>query len=420
MEVENKNMNYKSLSVGIIGGSISGCAMAIELSRLGFNVSIFEKKQDKDIIDRGSGICIPANLVQTLMDRDLVDTDSKFLQCNAIPRIWKTEKEERFGSIFWKQAGALAATNWAHLYKNLRKRVPEGVYHINQKVTSIKELPNSKVEVTLSDGERHLYDLLICSDGYLSLGRETLFPEATLNYSGYVLWRVNISEADLKVTEGLDPIEGVVAWPGFKGGLGVFYIIPGFDGSVEKGKRRLTCAFYQVVPPEELPTKLTDKYGNVRQGSISLGDLPDATVQYLKKFARENFPGYYADIICDASHSNFALQVIYDYNPPVHFKGRICLSGDAGSLSRPHAASGVLKCIFSAIKMAEKMKISPDLTLAIEKWNAEVSAEGERQFMIGKQTGEALILKGLDWSTMDAISMENLWKSIVTIKPCYT
>ena len=60
------------LRVGIVGGSIAGCAAAIELERAGCEVTIFERSTGS-LKDRGAGIGIPFALLELLQERDLFD-----------------------------------------------------------------------------------------------------------------------------------------------------------------------------------------------------------------------------------------------------------------------------------------------------------------------------------------------------------
>ena len=54
-------MSIEGSSVGIIGGSIAGCASAIALSRLGCAVTVLERSSS-GLKDRGSGIAVPVPL----------------------------------------------------------------------------------------------------------------------------------------------------------------------------------------------------------------------------------------------------------------------------------------------------------------------------------------------------------------------
>ena len=48
-----------SLRIGVVGGSISGCAAAIEMSRAGYEVTVFERSA-KALKGRGAGIGTPS------------------------------------------------------------------------------------------------------------------------------------------------------------------------------------------------------------------------------------------------------------------------------------------------------------------------------------------------------------------------
>ena len=56
----------KKLKVGIIGGSIAGCTTAIELSRVGCEVTLFERTGD-ELKDRGAGIGVPPSIIDTFI-----------------------------------------------------------------------------------------------------------------------------------------------------------------------------------------------------------------------------------------------------------------------------------------------------------------------------------------------------------------
>jgi 2-polyprenyl-6-methoxyphenol hydroxylase-like FAD-dependent oxidoreductase len=60
------------MRVGIIGGSIAGCATATLLHRAGHNVIVFERSES-DLVSRGAGIGTPTALWQDMVARGLID-----------------------------------------------------------------------------------------------------------------------------------------------------------------------------------------------------------------------------------------------------------------------------------------------------------------------------------------------------------
>ena len=398
------------LRVAVVGGSIAGCTAAIELVRLGCAVTLFERTGE-ELKDRGAGIGVPPSVIDTFITRDLVDADTPYFSSHAFTRLWRTARERRYGYLAWDQPASLALLNWGVLYRNLRKRVPEHVYHTERRVVALHEHGDGPVAVELAGGAVHEFDLVVCADGYASLGRRTLFPEVAVQYAGYVIWRGFLPEQELEESQ---PLEHGVRCLGYPGGHGIFYFVPGPDGSVAPGERLVNWGMYLPVAERTLPDFLTDKEGKAREGSLPPGAMPPATEMSLKQKARTCVPDYYAEIVTKCE--NTFVYAIYDCQVPAYRKGRICLAGDAGAYARPHSAAGALKGINDAIALAEALRTHRSLDEALADWDRTQTETNNNLVRFGNQLGRALVTEIPDWSSMDATGMEKWFTSIVTIR----
>ena len=404
------NRAARGLRVGVVGGSIAGCTAAIELLRLGCDVTLYERTGE-ELKDRGAGIGVPPSVIDTFVNRDLVDADIPYFSSQVFTRLWRTEQEQRYGYLAWDQPASLALLNWGGLYRNLRKRVPDEVYQTERRVVALHDRGGERVSVELGDGATSDFDLVVCADGYTSLGRRTLFPEVSIQYAGYVLWRGFLLEQD--ITESA-PLERGVRCLGYPGGHGIFYFVPGPHGLVAPGKRLINWGIYVPVTESVLADFLTDKEGNRRDGSLPPGAMPLSTETSLKEQAHERIPEYYAEIV-DKSQDTFVYG-IYDCQVPAYCKGRICLAGDAGAFARPHSAAGALKGINDATALGEALKSHPSVDAALSQWNKVQTETDNNLVRFGNQLGRALVTEIPDWSKMDASSMEKWFTSIVTIQ----
>src|SRR5262245_35149249 len=163
--------------VGIVGGSIGGCAAAVSLSRGGWDVEVFERSDD-ELVGRGAGIVTITPFLDALIDRDLIGADLR--RFDARPMRWVgRDATSPAGRVFGSDPPRSPASvlTWGDLYTHLRRRVPPAAYARGQTVAAI-ELAAHGASLRLADGSRRHYDLVVCADGYRSLGRSTLFPEA--------------------------------------------------------------------------------------------------------------------------------------------------------------------------------------------------------------------------------------------------
>ena len=410
----NSNTNLSSnLQVAIVGGSIAGCACAIELIRSGCNVTLFERSGD-ELKDRGAGLGIPSDTVDMFIERNLVDRDLPRFSVPYFYRIYKSDQQPRLGYRAWDQRTAMTAVNWGELYRNLRKRVPDSIYNSNRNVIAIEEKDSDNVILKLDNGEKALFDLVICADGYSSLGRTTLYPQIELQYAGYVLWRGFINEAQLRESE---PLETGIHCTGFPGGHGIFYLVPGADGSVDKGKRLVNWGVYLSIDEQNLGDFLTDKTGRQHHGSLPPGAMPIETELKMKARVLECLPTFYSEIT-EKSIDTFAY-VISDCEVPAYRKGRVCLVGDAGAFARPHSGAGALKGVNDAVALGASLRSNNQIEESLDIWSSERSAVNNELARFGNQLGRALVKEIPDWSKMNAKEMEQWYSSIVTIKSNY-
>jgi 2-polyprenyl-6-methoxyphenol hydroxylase-like FAD-dependent oxidoreductase len=220
-----------------------------------------------------------------------------------------------------------------------------------------------------------------------------------------VLWRGVLPEQELADSE---PLEGNLNRVSYPEGHGVFYFVPGKDGSVKEGERWVNWAIYICMPEAELAQFLVDRDGRQRTGSIPPGLMRPEVEERLKTLVRETFPPYHSAIV-DGSHDTFA-QPIYIADVSSYHKGRICLIGDAGAVAQPFTAGGVFKGMNNALDMAEALATRAGVDEALAEWSATETATGKRLTTLGVQLEKALIWNIPDFAKMDETGMRSWWE----------
>lgn len=386
--------------------------MAAELAAIGCRVTLFERSGEA-LKDRGAGIGVPTTVLETFIADGLVDADLPHFPAPAFLRITRTADEPRYGRLAWRQPAKMAALNWGALYRNLRARVPPGAYRTRQQVVDCVDW-EGRPELRFADGGSASFDLVVFADGYQSLGRQLLFPDAKLVYAGYVLWRGQLPESAL---EESPPLEVGIRCVGYPGGHGIFYFVPGGGNSVAPGQRLVNWGVYVQVPADALAGFMTDRDGVPHDGSLPPGMMPRATEAALKAKLAPQMPDYYAEIL-QRAQDTYAYG-IYDCLVPAYRRGRVCLAGDAGAFARPHTGAGAQKGINDAVALRRALDGGGSLEEALAAWDAERTAANNQAVRFGMQIGEALVLDIPDWSTMDEAAMQAWFSEVVTIRSDY-
>ena len=398
------------LNIGIVGGSIAGCSAAILLGRAGHQVQVFERSRGQ-LVGRGGGIGTSGPVLQALIEQDIIDSDFPHLSTTEMPFIIRTAEHDYEGYSPWGMPINLKAFHWSTLWNNLRKRVPDDRYHQGMETIDARRNSTDGVSLTFADHKTADFDLVIFADGYQSLGRRLLFPDAELIYRGYMLWRGLLPESEVQDSAVLGSTMPRISYPKLPGNF-VPYFVPSQSGSIKQGERLVNWAAYIPMPESELRTFMVDREGQSLAGTIPPGRMRSKAEDYLKQLMRENLPTYYGEIA--KRSQNTYIQLIYTAQLPAYHVERICVIGDAGMVAQPFTGSGVFKGYNNVKDLLSALESQNSLDDALQQWGREQVRIGNRLLALGEQMEQAFIWNSLDLATADAAATEAWWKKAVT------
>lgn len=335
------------MRVGIVGGSIAGCAAAALLHRAGHDVTVFERSES-GLVSRGAGILVLTAAWQDMTARGLLDETVPACRAGysrCVTRAAGTGRQRWLGDV---QLSSMLF-NWAHLYQSLRRRVPDGLYRGGVAVERIDAAPHGTT-LHLHPGGSLDFDLVVCADGYRSLGRGLIDPGAAPAYRGIVLWRGLIPEPDI----GAGALGGCdLVRPVYQGGHGVAYYVPGPGQGTGSGDRLLMWGYYLQVPESALASVLVDDQERQQSGSVPFGKVHPEVRAALESRLAGLLPSPLFDLVQQSGNSS--IQAIYSFVPRAYARDRLCLVGDSGTLIPPFAGSGVLRAVASAASLADAL-----------------------------------------------------------------
>jgi 2-polyprenyl-6-methoxyphenol hydroxylase-like FAD-dependent oxidoreductase len=349
------------MRVGIIGGSIAGCATAALLHRAGHDVIVFERSES-GLVSRGAGIVTATAAWQDMMAHGLID--GTLPACRAgysrfVTRAPGTGQQRWLGDVQM----SFTLLNWAHLYQRLRRRVPDDLYRSDAAVEQIEATPHG-TRLHLLPGGSSDFDLVVCADGYRSLGRGLIDPGAAPVYRGMVLWRGLLPERDIRV----DALDGCdLLRPVYQGGHGVVYYIPGSGQSTERGKRLLMWGYYLQVPESTLASVLVDDQERQQSSSVPFGKVHPEVRAGLESRLAGLLPPLLFELVQQSGNSS--VQAIYSFVPRSYARDRLCLAGDAGTVFPPFTGSGVLRAVADATSLTDALANAPAVDDALRRWS---------------------------------------------------
>jgi 2-polyprenyl-6-methoxyphenol hydroxylase-like FAD-dependent oxidoreductase len=390
------------MRVGIIGGSIAGCSAAALLHRAGHDVTVFERSES-GLVSRGAGILMVTPSWQDMTARGILDGTVPACRVGYsrfVTRAAGTGEQRWLGDV---QVSTMLF-NWAHLYQSFRRSVPDDLYRSGAAVEQIDVTPQGTTLHLVGGGSLD-FDLVVCADGYRSLGRGLVDPGAAPAYRGIVLWRGLLPERDIPAG-ALDGCE--LLRPVYEGGHGIAYYVPGSGQSTEPGERLLMWGYYLQVPESALASVLVDDQERQQSGSVPFGKVHPEVRAALDSRLAGLLPLPLFELVQQSGNSS--IQAIYSFAPRTYARNRLCLVGDSGTLVPPFAGSGVLRAATGAASLADALADAPDVDDALRRWS-DAQLQAAAQVMPNTDGIERSYIFGMpDFSAMP-ITATNDWMS---------
>ncbi|KVN38660.1 hypothetical protein WJ63_01310 [Burkholderia pyrrocinia] len=329
----------------VIGGSVGGLFTATALRATGWRVKVFEQSP-RDLDSRGGGIVLQPPIVRAFAFGGVpVPRDAGV---DSVDRIYLDAHDRIVQHLRMPQT----QTAWNVIYTALKHALPAGVVHAGESFERFEQ-DGDRVIARFASGRVEQADLLVGADGGRSNVRAQLLPDARPAYAGYVAWRGLVDERELPDSL-LRMLRERFTFQQGDAHLFLTYLVPGRDGAIGPGERRVNWVWYRRLAHDRLPALFLAQDGTQRDGSLPPGAMRDDPRRELVEAGRLMLAPTLSSLV-DATRAPFA-QAIQDLAVDRMVFGRVVLLGDAACLVRPHTAAGVAKAAENAVELAEALQ----------------------------------------------------------------
>jgi 2-polyprenyl-6-methoxyphenol hydroxylase-like FAD-dependent oxidoreductase len=327
-------MTLTARRILIIGGGFSGMSAAIELRKHGAQVDLVEI--DPGWRSYGAGISLGGATLRAFRQLGILDTflregnaaDGVKLCAPHGPQIAELPTPRIAGPDV-PGGGAIMRPVLARILAEATRAAGTNVM-LGCSFSTIAQDAEG-VDVTLTDGQRRRYDLVIGADGLYSKTREALFPEAPKpNYSGQAVWRAVLPRPPEVTT--------AMMWMG--------RVKPGLN-PVSKEQMYL---FLTEHRPKNERVDPTD-FAPLLRGLLE--EFPAPLLQQVRAQIDEQ-----AQIVFRPLEGLLM--------PGPWFRGRVVLIGDTVHATTPHLASGACIGIEDALVLAEELARGGEMPQALQ------------------------------------------------------
>ncbi len=315
--------------VVIVGGSLVGLSAALALAREGATVTVLERTS-LSTLDVGGGLGVDVELVQ-----QVTGVTSSPAVCHGVDRdttAWQILRD-------WLDQSA--------------REVPSIEVHYDVDITDV--VSGFDVASVSSPDERVWRgDIVIGADGVHSTVRRFVDPDhPSATYAGFVLWRAMVPEELLteqtRLPGSSEPSREYYA---DRYRL-VTYPVPGADGDVRVGHRRLNLVWYDPTR-EQLLREHGLLEGAVVRGSLLSTDVPQEISNELRRIAGQTWPSPWAEALSVALERRLIFGTpVAEYSPNRLVSERVALTGDAAHAASPMVGGGFTEGLYDAAQLAE-------------------------------------------------------------------
>ncbi|MEV6229939.1 FAD-dependent monooxygenase [Saccharopolyspora shandongensis] len=345
----------------IIGGSLGGLAAAHELRSIGAEITVYERSPG-EMQPRGAGIVMQPE-VEALLMRLGATARSVSVELHERQQLHLHGKPRRY-------VAPQLMTSWDALYRTLREPLADACYHLDSPLEAVR-VEGHDVAATFANGHTAHGNFLVGADGIGPTTRALLDPATATTYAGYVAWRGLEPESALP-DDLLDLLSDRFTFFGANGMQLLCYLVPGPNGELAEGARRVNWVWYVNTAEENLPRLLTGRSGRRYAHFLPPGELTPEITTELLALATDSLPPQLTTLV---RLSHVFMQPVLDLSPRRMVADHAVLMGDAAGTVRPHTASGTSKAFGDAAGLASALGgwAPPERlpTRRLEGWEAQ-------------------------------------------------
>ena len=405
----------KRLTIGIIGGSLSGLFMGVAMKSLGHKVHIFERHATR----KGAGIMITPPMFD-FFQKLRMKRVNRYKNILYSTRSVSTDKDSNL-TIMDHAEKPRPQTCYNNLFETLFMQfaMRNGNYHFQKQMKSIVGIPNNRSKIIFKDNTEFECDLVIGCDG-ISSGVRSIVPgndTFKLDYAGYIAWRgiiplncikTGVNSSNSLLESKIDEITtnyGGILYHGENSQF-VGYTVPNNtpNGAAFLSKE-LNWVWYKSMDKELMNECLIDSNNKKRSFYVGKGKLNTTAKKYLLEESKKELPAILDELVNKTA--NFSrvnemsgireelnnqdmtfLQVILDGNSNNYVTeeknmsaGRVLLAGDAACVVRPHTVRATSKASFDAMTLYELfIKYGTDMSTILKKYET-ITKENNAKIM---------------------------------------
>ncbi|MFK0109997.1 FAD-dependent monooxygenase [Streptomyces sp. NPDC091217] len=347
--------------VVIVGGSVGGLAAAHELRASGAEAAVYERSAGR-MEARGAGVVMQPE-VEALLVRLGMSAREVSVELRERQQLHLHGRATRYGA-------PQLMTAWDTLYRVLREPVAGLCYRLDSALRRVR-VEGSEVTAEFADGYTTQGHFLVGADGIGSATRRLLDPAMRPGYAGYVAWR-GLEPESAVPGDLLEVLTGRFSFFGSDGLQMLCYLVPGPDGELAEGSRRVNWVWYMNVSERDLPRLLASRSGKPYTTFLPPGEILPEIEAELGATADASLPARFAQLV---RLSHVFMQPVFDLAPHRMVADHAALIGDAAGTVRPHTASGTSKAFADAAALAAALRgWSPDQDLPVSRladWEQE-------------------------------------------------
>jgi len=349
--------------VAVIGGSMGGLTAAILLGQLDIEARVFECFA-AGAEPQGAGLGVDLDLLAAITG----DVE------NEPPHLWLRERRVIVEGEIRSEHFELPVTAYHLLRDFLRDRVEPHRWAAPARVEGVELHDTEALELRIAGGPSQRFDMLVGADGWRSVVRDAVVGERLVpDYAGYVVWRGLLEETALsdRAQEMFFQTPALHIIPHARQHF-VAYPVPGAEGEIEEGRRRLSWAWFYGVGEERLGDELSLRRGD---GRYLFGIPASACSAGLQDDLRASIEPLWPAEIHEVIQRSLAIDAVtlhpvQELIVPRLVRSGAVLIGDAAHVASPITGSGVRTAMYDALILVRSLVDVQEIDAALASYES--------------------------------------------------